>query len=124
MNYYTAGEAVHSTNFKFTVLERSVKTVYIRLNHNVRYVNVKYCNSLAGLITTCLSEIYAVVSDRSMSKGAPFLVRLSEYIYLAFRKLYPEMVLLQIIYLKNIYHCFVKCIYFGSQNVCSAMLNL
>jgi len=32
------------------------------------------------------------------------------------------MVLLQIIYFKNIYHCVVMCIYIGSQSVCSAML--
>jgi len=65
MNY------VHSTNNTFTVLEHRVKTVYLHLNYNAGYVNVKYCDSLAGLIRTCLSEINAVVNNRSMSERAP-----------------------------------------------------
>ena len=63
-------EAVLSMKFTFTVLEHSVKTVYLHLNHNVGYVNVKYCNALVGLIRTCLSEINAVVNDRRISKRA------------------------------------------------------
>ena len=70
-NYYTAVEAVHSTNFTFAVLEHIVKTVYLHLNHIVGYVNVKYCIPLAGLIRTYLSEIYAVVNDRCTSKCSP-----------------------------------------------------
>lgn len=65
---YCGGSCALDEFYIHNFIAHCKKTVYLHLNHNVGYVNVKYCNPLLGLIRTCLWEIYAVVNDRRMSK--------------------------------------------------------